>query len=78
MFFQTLFRFTIGLHLLSVWTGAIIGSYENYHYTPKYFAEYGDDFYTASARGFVRGLYYPYNTLLHVPKVWVTEKPPWA
>lgn len=78
MVLQALLRFTVGLHLLTVWSGAAIGGYEQYHARPRFFSEYGDDFYTASARGFIRGAYFPYNTLLHVPKVWLDEKPPWA
>jgi hypothetical protein len=74
---KLLLKFTVGLHLLSVWSGAIIGGYEQYTFSPKYFSTYGDDLYTASARGFIRGAYYPYNTLLHVPKVWLEEKPTW-
>lgn len=73
-----LINFTIGLHLTAAWGGAAVGSYEvHQRVNPRYFSEYKDDLYTGAARGFIRGVYYPYNTITHLPKVWMNEKPPW-
>lgn len=72
-------NFTLGLHLISAWGGAAAGGYEAYNnsYT-RYFSKSSDDFYTASARGLVRGAYYPYNTITRVPQILISEKPPWV
>jgi hypothetical protein len=72
-------NFVLGLHLVSAWGGAGIGGYESYaQHNPRYFSEPKDDLHTASARGLIRGVYYPYKTITHIPKVWVGEKPPWV
>ena len=67
----------LGLHFLSAWAGSAIGGYESYTQdNPRYFSEPEDDLYTASARGLIRGIYYPYKTLTRLPEVWMNEKPP--
>ena len=63
---------------MSAWGGALIGGYESYNHIPQYFALRGDDMYSGSARGLIRGTFYPYHTIIRVPKVWLEEKPPWA
>ncbi|KKL53702.1 hypothetical protein LCGC14_2272810 [marine sediment metagenome] len=73
-----LVNFTLGIHLVSAWGGAALGSYEVCtQRSHRYFSETNDELYTGSARGLVRGGYYPYKTLRHLPKVWEKEKPPW-
>jgi len=63
-------RLVIGLHLLSAWGCAGIGGYETCtNITPRLFSEPKDDFYTASARGLVRGVVYPYRTISSIPLV---------
>ena len=49
----------------------------NQNVGPRYFSASGDDLYSGSARGLIRGVYYPYKTLTHVPQIWLDEKPPW-
>ncbi len=67
----------LGLHLVSASGGAMLGGWDTQH-NPRYFLENKDDLYTESARGFIRGVYYPYNTLRCVPKVWSQETHPWS
>ncbi len=72
-------KFVLGLHLLTGWGGAALGGYETTSTQPlqRYFSRIEDGLYTASARGMIKGLYYPYRTLTQIPQVWRDERSPW-
>lgn len=60
--------------------GSILGSYEVQQKIldkDRYCSKYNDTIYIGSARGAIRGLYYPFNVITHIPKVWNDEKPFW-
>lgn len=64
---------------MTAWGGSTIASAEilSGGRLAHNFSNSEDTLYTGSARGLVRGLYYPYNVLSNIPKVWDTEKHPW-
>ena len=71
-----LFNFGVGVHLFAAWGCAAVGGYEAYtNSETRHFSKRNDDLFDASARGLVRGLYYPYKTCTHIPKVWDDENP---
>lgn len=73
-------NFVISLHLISMSIGSIVGSYEVHQKVIEkdcYCSKNNDTIYIGSARGAIRGLYYPFNVIKHVPIIWNDEKPKW-
>lgn len=76
----SLTKYVLSLHMITGWGGSIIGSYEVYNNNKyRFFSMRGDDFHKGSARGLIKGLSFPYKTIIKIPNIInKTTIPPWS